>query len=379
MFATRDAAVVIGNAIFLARRLLIPLLVIGGVIGVWAVQVKSPAPAGVPNRIQLRSLEDFERTTFFDERGVRVFYAASSEGGFELFGGPGVHPQTGVVLEPVTVEVQRRILEWLRGLDDGQPNLRPPPGQLQSQSKGLEFFDRSTGAPLVWYSVDSSGNYALFDGPGADPITGVELVPADGASAEAIRTWIAALERRRAESSYADSVQKALLDRERMEAMRLEEQHARAARYFNQSCGQGDSPAVHVQVDGRFLPEETSKLASRLGARTDCFTTAFEASGLFDRAIRGDVVELTALAGGRALVLVSIVSTTERVTPAGETMVKVTAHAMARIIRSGAESQASAVTAAGQGLGFRPSAATEQALSAVVDSLAVRLRPVLGG
>ncbi len=56
-----------------------------------------------------------------------------------------------------------------------QPTKIRAPGRV-SYSVGIRFFDQG-GNPLVWYLKDRVGGIYLFDSPGYDPRTGVQLYP----------------------------------------------------------------------------------------------------------------------------------------------------------------------------------------------------------
>lgn len=104
----------------------------------------------------------------FSKGKVAKWYASTPEG-IRFFDSPGYDPKYGIALKPVTPKIIANLEKMKRGM---QPKRLP----YDSIDK-IEFFDRLSGDNKVWYYMDSSGNYELFDSPGIHPTYGETLKP----------------------------------------------------------------------------------------------------------------------------------------------------------------------------------------------------------
>jgi hypothetical protein len=329
--------------------------------------------------IRIETVEEFRATRFFDAQTAIVFYSRTADGGFDLYDGPGLNPQTGVRLQSVDSMVQREILQWVEREEAARLAARPhpAPNRISRSVDSVEFFDRASGASLVWYSLLSDGQVDLFDGPGIHPISGAELKPVDAAAVEMIRATITEGEKTKSAEARADSLDAARAGAaERAAAQRIAERNRRA-RYMNSACDGSAVPGVLVLVDGRLSISVSQALADRIGGRTDCIAEAFVGDGLFTKALRGDPTEAQSLLAGTTAILAELVNSETSVAPAGESMVKVTTLVTARVLAGGSRTKADGISARTQGVGFTSATAHDAAVSAAIDSLTARLRIVL--
>lgn len=86
----------------------------------------------------------------------------------------GVDPETGLECRPLTPQIVEKLDEYRNG---HRPTL--------ITSGDPQFFDATTGEPVVWYSKNSRGDIELFDLMGFHPRTGEELTPITKQVAEA--------------------------------------------------------------------------------------------------------------------------------------------------------------------------------------------------
>jgi TPR repeat protein len=80
---------------------------------------------------------------------------------------PGFDPVTGRQCRPVTPEILARLNNYQSG--------QKPKEMVQSD---VIFFDPRSGEPRIWYVRTKEGRLRLFDLPGFDPESGLELSPA---------------------------------------------------------------------------------------------------------------------------------------------------------------------------------------------------------
>lgn len=95
-----------------------------------------------------------------------VRYYALVPGGVVFSDRPGTESQYGIPYRQVTTEN----IKWLLRIQRGRIEYVTDPGNR-------DWFDRVTGDPLLWYSIDGNGNFRFFDGPGHDPASRTELKP----------------------------------------------------------------------------------------------------------------------------------------------------------------------------------------------------------
>jgi hypothetical protein len=92
------------------------------------------------------------------------WYALTPEG-VKFYDRPGVDPNYGIPLKPVTPEVVRK----LRLLEKGEFKPIDP--------ARATFFNPITGEPQVWYYKYPDGTLEFYDKPGFHPVTGTPLQP----------------------------------------------------------------------------------------------------------------------------------------------------------------------------------------------------------
>ncbi len=153
--------------------------------------------------------------SFGFQSGTASKYYAITPIGVRFFDRPGVDPNYGIRLQPVTPENIRN-LELLR-----QGAFVPV------DPMAARFFNPITGKAELWYTKDEAGEFTFFDKPGFDPKMGTELQPVT----EAIyRAWKKAQDdaekKRRAAEEEAERQRRAALS----EKARREEDAAKARR-----------------------------------------------------------------------------------------------------------------------------------------------------
>ena len=110
--------------------------------------------------------------TFFDLRSGEpiIWYFRRKDNGIELYDLMGFQAETGEELLPITKELAE---EYKKQYSEG---VHRPPKRVDPYT--YVFFDPATGAPRAWYSRDAAGNFEFYDGPGFNPNTGENLLPA---------------------------------------------------------------------------------------------------------------------------------------------------------------------------------------------------------
>ncbi|HLP45651.1 MAG TPA: hypothetical protein VK469_06880 [Candidatus Kapabacteria bacterium] len=102
-------------------------------------------------------------------KGEAIKYYAATPEGIRFFDSPGFDPKYGIELKPVTSDMMIKYQKKALGLQ---------PKRIDNKStENLEFFDPISGDPMIWFYVDSAGNYEFFNGPGFHPVYMVELKP----------------------------------------------------------------------------------------------------------------------------------------------------------------------------------------------------------
>jgi hypothetical protein len=151
-----------------------------------------PAPQ-IPKRIAY-DLTSIDKIQFFDvlTSEPKIWYYKAESGGFELFDGPGHHPQYKLKLEPITPDIVGQIKTKL--IADAQRVGRVP-NRMDYDHISVErivFFDPVTAEPKVWYHKADDGRFDLFDGPGYHPQYKEKLQPIDSEIVAQIKTRLKA-------------------------------------------------------------------------------------------------------------------------------------------------------------------------------------------
>ena len=94
---------------------------------------------------------------FFSDGNVLKWYANTPEG-IIYHDNPGYDTKYGIKLLPVTPEI-------ISNLEKKKMEMTPKLIEYSSY-EDIEFFDSITGESKVWYYIDSSGNYELYDKAG---------------------------------------------------------------------------------------------------------------------------------------------------------------------------------------------------------------------
>jgi hypothetical protein len=198
----------------------------------------------------------------------------------------GFDPLTGTEKRRLTPDIARLIERQKRGLR---------PGQITSDPRQLEFFDRLTGMPKIWYSTQSDGAFRLFDSEGFDPSSGVLLTPITDNLISKI---------------YAHAAE-AALQTQAAAALRAEQEAATAKAKAHNDLMSAFSPGVYppgtvlVGVRARQLNDPTSRQAAQVvvyqavaALRARGIHAAEVASGVygakfFDKLMQGDTTPLS--------------------------------------------------------------------------------------
>ncbi len=98
---------------------------------------------------------------YFATDGTPIKWYAETPWGIIVRERPGIDPETGYPLKPMTPEVATRLRE------------APSPVEV---SESTMFFDPSTGKPIKWY-CKVRDKYRIFNAPGLDSVYGKELEP----------------------------------------------------------------------------------------------------------------------------------------------------------------------------------------------------------
>ena len=266
------------------------------------------------------SLYYFTRSSYFafSEGKVLKWYASTPEG-VRFFDAPGFDPKYGIELKQATPELIANLEKTKRGMQ---------PKRLAYDSiNEIEFFDPISGENKVWYFIDQSGNYELFDSAGVHPVYGEVLRPitkqvisqikakldedARKKQEEALRIE----QQRQEEAKRQEEQRKAEEERKREEALKLEQQkqeeakrleEQRAAqeheaflnRYLMTRSFTNNPESLEVSVlvideDNTISQDITRKIAlslknERLNVTSSLFTGAFVSDGIFEKIFGGD-------------------------------------------------------------------------------------------
>ncbi len=74
-------------------------------------------------------------------------------------------------------------------------------GGVKELKSPKSFFDVQTGDPIVWYTHRKGGEYALFNAPVHDPVTGTRAAPMTRQEVRAFQDWLALKKRQEAEKA----------------------------------------------------------------------------------------------------------------------------------------------------------------------------------
>ena len=171
----------------------------------------------VPNRMDYDHIS-VQRIVFFDPvtSDAKVWYYKADDGRFDLFDGPGYHPQYKEKLQAITSEIVAEIKSKLKADAERIPQV---PKRIDYDHISIErivFFDPSTAEPKVWYFKDDDGRLDLFDGPGYHPQYKEKLQPITPDIVAQIRKQLKADAERRAEQAKKQEAQK-ILEQKRQE------------------------------------------------------------------------------------------------------------------------------------------------------------------
>lgn len=108
-----------------------------------------------------------------------VWYSRGRGGTLKLFDSPGFDPQTSQLLKPVTAEIvgEAQAAAERVASDVAAQRSKRDPRRISVDPAQVDYFDRASGDPKVWYSESVDGTINLFDSPGFDPSTGEALSP----------------------------------------------------------------------------------------------------------------------------------------------------------------------------------------------------------
>lgn len=237
------------------------------------------------------SLYYFTRGSYFafSEGKVLKWYANTPEG-VRFFDAPGYDPKYGLELKQATPELIANLEKTKRGMQ---------PKRLAYDSiNEIEFFDPITGENTVWYFMDQSGNYELFDSAGVHPIYGEVLMPITKQVISQIKTKLDEDAKKKQEEALKIEQQRQE-EAKRQEEQRLAQEHeAFLNRYLTTRSftNNPESPEVAVLVideDNTISQDITREIAlslknERLNVTSSLFTGAFVSDGIFEKIFGGD-------------------------------------------------------------------------------------------
>lgn len=251
------------------------------------------------------SLYYFTRSSYFafSEGKVLKWYAETPEG-VKFFDAPGFDPKYGTKLKQATPEIIANLERKNRGM-------QPKPVAYHS-IKEIEFFDSITRAPKVWYYLNPSGVYELFDNPGVHPTYGEPLIPITQQVVLQIKSKYDEDIQRRQEEARKLEEQKAAEERvaffrKQEESRQLEEQRealereAFLNRYLITSLLNNpetqDVVVLVIDEDNKINHDVSQKITSLLKDKglnltTSLFTESFVIDGLFEKIFVGDANEV---------------------------------------------------------------------------------------
>lgn len=199
---------------------------------------------------------------FFSPGGAPiVWYYAKGKDEFDFFDAPGHHPTFGRELLAVTPEI---VEAYMRRAREREAEAKRRKAEQEEEQRRLEVekevakrckgrsprrlggdvvFFGSKGEPLVWYFRPSRGDIEMFDCDGFHPIYGQRLMPVTPAIASDYQF----------RRELQDKLEKAKLQREREERLKLEEEQ-RAALKAGDDCdrlaGNPTDPLRNARIPG---------------------------------------------------------------------------------------------------------------------------------
>ncbi|NUO09435.1 MAG: hypothetical protein HUU08_12280 [Candidatus Brocadia sp.] len=244
------------------------------------------------------SLYHFTKTSYFafSKGKVLKWYAETPEG-IRFFDAPGYDPKYGIELKQATPEMIVNLERKKRGMQ--------PRRMAYNSIDEIEFFDSLTGENKVWYYIDESGNYELYDSSGIHPVSRKQLKPVTEELVLQIKAKLEEDVRRKQEEALKIEQQR------QEEAKRLEEQrkaqehedflkrYLLTRSFINNSESQ--EVAVLVVDEGNNVSQDiTQKIAlsvknERLNVVSSLFTDSFVSDGIFEGIFRGDANEVKKL------------------------------------------------------------------------------------
>jgi hypothetical protein len=144
------------------------------------------------------------RDVFFDRNGnPRQFFVIRADEGLIVTNTKVPDPVTGEMPQPI----YREIVPSIRAMY----HRRVPTSLKLADVDEARFFDASTGRALIWYYVDSSGSYRLYNGPGFDPESREPLRPVTQIFVNSIKKFL--LSER---ASYVEQKHRAVIQVEKL-------------------------------------------------------------------------------------------------------------------------------------------------------------------
>ena len=237
------------------------------------------------------SLFYFTKTSYFAFSSGKVlkWYANTPEG-VRFFDAPGHDPKYGIELKQATPELIANLEKTKRGMQ---------PKRLAYDSiNEIEYFDRVTGENKVWYFMDQSGNYELFDSAGVHPVYGEVLMPITKQVISQIKEKLEEDARRKQEEALKIEQQRQE-EAKRQEEQRFAQEHeAFLNRYLSTRSFTNNSESLEVAVlvidaDSAISQDITREIALSLKNETlnvtpSLFTDYFVSDGIFDKIFGGD-------------------------------------------------------------------------------------------
>ncbi|HVL66278.1 MAG TPA: hypothetical protein VM364_03325 [Vicinamibacterales bacterium] len=301
----------------------------------------------------------------FAADGTPRKWCAETPEGLRCFDAPGVDPVYGLTLQAVdsaTVVLEERARR-------GQVPQRIPTTAMAE----IEFFDRLTQRPRVWYYQHPSGEIQLFSSSGSHPTYGVSLQPITPEIVARLEQQQADA-RRRADDEAAERQRSAAAAAEAaLRARRNEE----VSRLVNRNEAMAGPAVVAVDDSGSLMPELADRLARELGGSSSYFKALFASGGAFARAFGGDPTPLRALDVPTTIPSVVLVRLTSQVGAAGvldKDLLRAQIQLTARIFRPSSGFASSIATARGVAADFSREEALAKALASAERELLARIR-----
>ena len=237
------------------------------------------------------SLYYFTRSSYFafSEGKVLKWYASTPEG-VRFYDAPGYDPKYGLELKQATPELIANLEKTKRGMQ---------PKRLAYDSiNEIELFDPITGENKVWYFMDQSGNYELFDSAGVHPVYGEALKPITKQVISQIKAKLDEDARKKQEEALKIEQQRQE-EAKRQEEQRLTQEHEAflnrylMARSFTNNPESLEVAVLVIDEDNTISQDVTQKIAlslknERCNVTSSLFTGAFVSDGIFEKIFGGD-------------------------------------------------------------------------------------------